>query len=44
MNKDAAVQRIVFEHGPSPTADAIAFVGSVEGEFDGRLLSRWPTR
>jgi hypothetical protein len=37
MGKDAAVQRIAFEHGPSATADVVAFVGPVEGKRDGRL-------
>jgi len=37
MDKDASVQRVVLEHRPSTTADAIAFVGPVEGELDGRL-------
>jgi hypothetical protein len=37
MNKDAAAKRVVLEHRPSTSVDAIPFVGSIKGELDGRL-------
>ena len=37
MNEDAPVKRVPFEHGPSATADAVPFVGPVEGKLDARL-------